>query len=166
MEENILGQGTCAFCEKRLTDHDGSIVYDVYEKEALINYHKKFLKQDNPELDSIVFGSEEIDYYILWLCEDCKTANVWSQNSDKYRAFKLTEDLSKKIDLNEIKKLQEIFIIHSLDDTSNIYLSDFLNKNPLRPFKYYVSKDFCYIYIINIDENFLDRVYKLFMELN
>ncbi|WP_311482013.1 hypothetical protein [uncultured Anaerococcus sp.] len=116
-----MGQGTCAFCEKRLTDHDGSIVYDVYEKEALINYHKKFLKQDNPELDSIVFGSEEIDYYILWLCEDCKTANVWSQNSDKYRAFKLTEDLSKKIDLNEIKKLQEIFIIHSLDDTSNIY---------------------------------------------
>lgn len=161
-----MGQGTCAFCRKRLTDHDGSIVYEVYEKEELINYNKKYLKQENPELDSVIFGSEEIDYYILWLCDNCKTANVWAQNSDKYRAYKLTKKHYKKIELQEIKKLQEIFVVHALDDTSNIYLSDFMDKNPLRPFKYYVSKDFNYVYIANIDKNVLDRVYKLFLELN
>lgn len=80
-------------------------------------------------------------------------------------AFKLTEDLNKQIDLNEVRKLQEIFIIHSLDDTSNIYLSDFLDRNPLRPFKYYVSKDFSYVYIINVYKNSLDKIYELLLKI-
>lgn len=37
-----MGQGTCAFCNKRLTDHDGSIVYFVYNREDLLNYNENF----------------------------------------------------------------------------------------------------------------------------
>lgn len=156
-----MGQGTCAFCNKRLTDHDGSIVYFVYNREDLLNYNEKFLKQDNPHLDSIIFGYEDLDDYILWLCDDCKTANVWSQNFDEYGAFKLKAGVDKTLDLNEIRKFQEILIIHALDDTSNIYLSDFIDKNPLRPYKYYVSKDYRNVYIIDIAKDCLDRVYEL-----
>lgn len=156
-----MGQGTCAFCNNRMTDHDGSIVYFVYKKEDLLNYNKKFLKQENPAINSIIFGSENPDDYILWLCDNCKTANVWSQNSDEYGAFKLKACVDKTLDLNEIRKFQEIFIIHALDDTSNIYLSDFIDKNPLRPYKYYVSKDYRNVYIIDIAKDCLDRVYEL-----
>lgn len=159
-----MGQGTCALCSGRLTDHDLSIVYSVYKKEDLLDYNQKYLHSEHAELDAIIFGDEMLDDVNLWLCDKCKTANTWSFSSNRYRAYQLKKEIREDVDLDQIRKLQEIFIIHALEETEHIYLADFIEHNPFRPFKYYLSEDYRYVYIVDIDKNRLDRVYERFLE--
>ena len=43
-------------------------------------------------------------------------------------------------------------------------IKDFIEKNPIKPCKYYVTVDLTKVYIINTDTNELDRIYDLTYE--
>lgn len=158
----MAGMG-CSVCRNIMRDHDGSIVYNVYTKIELIDYINTNLNKENPELLDIIYYGESIlqnDYF--WKCNKCQTVYLWDGKTGKcIGEYLKVDDFSVDIDLKNIEKLDEIFIINSNDNTDDLLIKDLFNKNPFRPFKYYVNKDLETVYIINTDKNSLDRIYKL-----
>ena len=153
-------------CGADMWDGDGHIVYDVYSFKDLKDY---ISKDDRKTFEDAYVESapcyEDNDYF--WLCDDCKTVHMWS-NKDEYcyRTFKLKKKIDD-ISIDEIKKLNEYLVMNINEYTEEFEttpIKDLLNRNLDNPYKYYATDDLTKVYIINIDENKLDREYELTYE--
>lgn len=156
-------------CGNDMWDGDGEIVYDVYARKDLEKYlqssgvNKKFedMYDDDPD-----FYSEGIYF---WLCDKCKTVHLGSSLPEYfYRTFKFKNDIDENISVEEIKGLAEYYVINvnEYGDVDHLHISDVIERNPFRPYKYYVTEDLTKVYIINTDNNKLDRIYELTYEGN
>lgn len=156
-------------CGNSMWDGDGEIVYDVYARKDLDKYiegngiNKLFedIYDDDPDFyaDGIYF----------WLCDKCKTVHLWSNLPEYcYRTFELCKAIDCNISTEEIKKLAEFYVINSNEygDIESMPITDIMEKNPLRPFKYYVTEDLTKVFIINTDHDKVDRIYELTHESN
>ena len=160
----MAGMG-CYICRNILRDHDGSIVFDVYTKEELQDFNRKYLNQENPKLEDIVFHEDyELFNDYFWKCDRCQSVYLWdvedSSNPNKCRVYSMTDISKISITLDQVKQLEEILIINLNDNTDDLYVSDLFLRNPFRPYKYYVSDDHNYVYIVNTDMDTIDRIYK------
>lgn len=153
-------------CGKDMWDGDGHIVYDVFNKNDLIEYiqNGKMNNKFKDIYDNYSTFYEDNAYF--WLCDECKTVHLWS-STPKYcaRTYKLRKKI-QKISIENIKKLNEYFVIGINEDEliDDVPIKKFIEKNTIRPYKYYVTNDLTKVYIINTDTNELDRVYDLIYE--
>lgn len=153
-------------CGADMWDGDGHIVYDIFSFKDL----KEYIADDDTKTfddayEEMVPFYEDNDYF--WLCDDCKTVHLWSYKPEYcYRKFKLKKSLDK-VSVDEIKKLNEYLIMNIneyTDEFDETPIKDLLKKNPVSPYKYYVTDDLTKVYIINIEENKIDREYELTYE--
>lgn len=142
-------------CGNDMWDGDGHIVYDIFSRKELTEYIKreklKFKFEDM--YDDYPSFYEKHPYF--WLCDKCKTVHIWSE-SPKYckRTFELSDTIDK-VDVDSIKKLEEYYVInlYDYDIIDDMYISDFIERNPIRSYKYYVKEDLTKVYIINTDND-------------
>lgn len=159
-------------CGHDMWDGDGHIVYDIFSKKDLTEYIKESKSKYRFEdmYDECPSFYEDNSYF--WLCDKCKRVHMWSY-LPKYctRTFKLSDKIDR-IDLDYVKKLEEYYVVnlYDYDVIDSEYICDFIKKNPIRPYKYYVKEDLTKIYIVNTDIDEIDKVYELthesFVEYN
>lgn len=153
-------------CGNSMWDGTGEIVYDIFS----INDLKKHLKDNiykyklDDVFDKFPYIIEDNPYF--WLCDKCKRVHLWS-NKPEYckRTFELCDNFDK-VDINKIKELSE-FLVVNINDYGLVeeeYVSDLIKRNPINSYKYYITDDLTKVYIINTEENTLDRVYELTYE--
>lgn len=153
-------------CGTDMWDGDGHIVYDVFSFKELKDYISKNGKKtfEDAYNENAPFY-ENNDYF--WLCDDCKTVHMWSNKPEYcYRTFKIKKNIDD-ISINEIKKLSEYLVMNInkyTDEFDKIPIKDLLNRNPVNSYKYYATDDLTKVYIINSDENKLDKEYELIYE--
>lgn len=154
-------------CGNRMWDGDGHIVYDVFNRRDIVDYiengkmHKKF--EDIYWEDNVPFYDDK-SYF--WLCDECKKVHMWSEIPKYcYRTYELRKNI-EEVSIEEIKKLDEYYVIninkYGLID--EMLIKDFIEKNPINAFKYYVTENLTKVYIINTDVNKLEMIYDLTYE--
>lgn len=154
-------------CGNNMWDGDGKIVYHLYKVKDIIRYMKK------QKVEKTFSEMYYEDYPLFcrnnpyfWLCDKCKNIHLWSDSPKYcYREYKIVEKNNKE-DLSKIKELDE-YIVVNLNDyevMDDMLISDIIKKNPVRPYKYYVEDDLTRIYIINTNEDKIDRIYELVYE--
>lgn len=153
-------------CGNDMCNRDGHIVYDVFSRKDLTNYiqskkkNNKFedIYEDNPKF------YEENTYF--WLCDKCKKVHMWSYSPEYcYRTYELRKGI-EEILVDDIKKLDEYYVINinEYELVEETLIKDFIEKNPIKPYKYYITDDLVKIYIINTNSNKLERIYDLTYE--
>lgn len=153
-------------CGNDMWNGDGEIVYDVFNKKDLTKYiqGKNVNKNFNDLLDEDLSFYDDNMYF--WLCNKCKKVHLWSYKPKYcYRTYELRKGL-ENISVNEIKKLDEYYIIN-INEYDYLYetlIRDFIERNPIKPYKYYVTKDLTKVYIINTKLNKLEKIYDLSYE--
>lgn len=153
-------------CGADMWDGDGHIVYDIFSFKDLKDYiANDDTKTSDDAYEEMAPFYEDNDYF--WLCDNCKTAHLWSYKPEYcYRKFKLKKSLDK-ISIDEIKKLNEYLVMNIneyTDEFEEAPIKDLLKRNPVSPYKYYVTDDLTKVYIIDLDKNILDREYELTYE--
>lgn len=153
-------------CGNDMWDGDGHIVYDVFSKNDLTEYiqNGKINNKFEDIYDNYPPFYEENTYF--WLCDECKEVHMWSYTPKYcYRTYKLRKE-REEISIESIKKLDEYFVINlnDYDIIDEMLIKDYMQKNPSRPYKYFVTGDLTKVYIINTDTNELDRIYDLTYE--
>lgn len=156
----------CSNCGNNMWDGDEHIVYDVFSKKDLIDYIQND-KMNNTFED---LYNEYPPFYenntYFWLCDKCKGIHMWSYIPEYcYRTYKLKNDL-EDISVNKIKKLNEYYAINinDYDLVDEMFIKDFIKKNPVIAYKYYVTNDLTKVYILNTDTNKIDKIYDLTYE--
>lgn len=153
-------------CGNDMWDGDGHIVYDVFSKKDLIKYiqNGKTNNRFKDLCDDYSPFYEDNAYF--WLCDKCKEVHLWSYIPNYcYRTYKLRKNL-ERISADEINKLDEYYVINinEYELVDEMLIKDFIEKSPIKPYKYYVTNDLTKVYIINTDTNKLDRIYDLTYE--
>ena len=153
-------------CGANMWDGDGHIVYDIFSFKDLKDYiANDDTKNFDDAYEEMASFYEDNNYF--WLCDDCKTAHLWSYKPEYcYRKFELTKSLDK-ISIDEIKKLNEYLVMNIneyTDEFEKTPIKDLLKRNPVNPYKYYVTDDLTKVYIIDLDKNIIDREYELTYE--
>ena len=153
-------------CGNDMWDGDGHIVCDVFSKNDLTEYiqNGKINNKFEDIYDNYPPFYEENTYF--WLCDECKEVHMWFYTPKYcYRTYKLRKE-REEISIESIKKLDEYFVINlnDYDIIDEMLIKDYMQKNPSRPYKYFVTGDLTKVYIINTDTNELDRIYDLTYE--
>lgn len=153
-------------CDASMWDGDLHIVYDVFSFKDLRDY---IFNDDTKTFDDIYEENPPFyeDPIYFWLCDNCKTIHLWNgENDDCYRRFKLKTEIDN-LSIDEIKKLNEYLVINLNEYTNEFAMTpikDLLIRNPINPYKYFITDDLINVYVINIDENKIVMQYELIYE--
>lgn len=154
-------------CKNDLWNGDGEIVYEVYKVKDL----KKCIEGNNSDKTFYDLYNEEAPIYddnpYFWYCNKCKRIHLWSYKPKYcYRKYKLRNKIEENIDIKAISNLDEYIVVNfnEIEQLNNYRVKSAIEKNPLRPYKYYVTNDLTKIYILNTDSKLVEKIYDLTYE--
>lgn len=155
-------------CGNDMWDGDGKIVWDVYKVDDIKEYIKQY-----PEI--IEFGDCYANYdnglkynVYFWKCDKCGAIHSWTLDDDEiYRIYNLVSD-DVDISRDELNRLTEIIPINVNEYGYYDFfpIDELFNKNPIRPYKYFLSNDLLSAFVFNTDTNKVDLKYELSYETN